>query len=165
MAINCWSAIGANMQQAQDYFRLMLLTVVGQAYEAAGYQLVELPVQWSGGQFLFRKVLNEALYAFIQYQHLAYVSTEWANAPSRFRVTLIRSDNPAAQRSPHPAYVSRDLSALVVDDFGVQILPSAAHWWTYTNTDELGHALAEAGHLVVGYGMPWLVGELEPPLP
>jgi hypothetical protein len=55
------------------------------------------------------------------------------------------------------------LSELVVGDFGVNILPSADHWWTYSDTDSLGHALAEAGHLAVGYGMPWLAGELEPP--
>ena len=57
----------------------------------------------------------------------------------------------------------RTLSALVVDDFHVDILPSADHWWTFSNTDDLGRALAEAGHLVIGYGMPWLAGELEPP--
>jgi hypothetical protein len=54
----------------------------------------------------------------------------------------------------------RDLSALVVEDFGVAILPSGKHWWTYQDTQTLGHALAEAGHLIVGYGMPWLSGDL-----
>jgi hypothetical protein len=29
--------------------------------------------------------------------------------------------------------------------------------------DELGKALAEAGHLVIGYGIPWLAGDLVPP--
>ncbi|MFW5709278.1 MAG: hypothetical protein ACOCX5_03555, partial [Chloroflexota bacterium] len=57
----------------------------------------------------------------------------------------------------------KDLGTLVVDDFGVPILPSGNHWWTFRNIDELGKALAEAGHLVVGYGMPWLAGELTPP--
>jgi hypothetical protein len=55
------------------------------------------------------------------------------------------------------------LSALVVEDFGVAILPSANHWWTFQNTQELGNALAEAGHLTIGYGIPFLAGELSPP--
>ena len=56
-----------------------------------------------------------------------------------------------------------DLSQLVVEDFGVAILPSSDHWWQFSNTDELGKTLAEAGHLVIGYGMPYLSGDLEPP--
>ena len=56
--------------------------------------------------------------------------------------------------------VRRTLSALVVEDFGVPILPSADHWWTFRDVTELGSALAEAGHLVVGYGLPWLSGDL-----
>jgi hypothetical protein len=64
--------------------------------------------------------------------------------------------------STHSRFVRRDLSALVVEDFGVGILPSAAHWWSFTQTAELGQALAEAGHLVVGFGMPWLSGDLDP---
>ena len=55
------------------------------------------------------------------------------------------------------------MSALVVKDFGVAILPSADHWWTFRDMNELGTALAEAGHLVVAYGMPWLAGELSLP--
>jgi hypothetical protein len=71
--------------------------------------------------------------------------------PSRFRVTLSRSDG-----------LRRDLSTLVVDDFGVAILPTANYWWNYRDVQSLGNALAEAGHLVVGYGMPWLSGDLTP---
>ena len=51
----------------------------------------------------------------------------------------------------------------MVEDFGVAILPSADHWWAFHDTESLGAALAEAGHLVVGYGMPWLAHELIPP--
>ncbi|GAB4520372.1 MAG: hypothetical protein OHK0046_30520 [Anaerolineae bacterium] len=150
-------------QSPQEYFKTILLTVVGQAYDAAGYRLEEKPMQWSGGRFRFRKTLENNLYAFIEYQLLAYVDTEWSSGvPSRFRVTLIRSDDPNGARGTHADYVSRDLSALVVTDFDVPILPSNAHWWTYSTIDELGKALAESGHLVVGYGMPWLAGELLP---
>ena len=57
----------------------------------------------------------------------------------------------------------RTLGALVVTDFDVPILPSAEHWWDWRDSVGLGAALAEAGHLLVGYGIPWLAGELEPP--
>jgi len=151
-------------QAGTEYFRSLLLTVVGQAYSAAGYQLEARPVQWAGGKFTFVRSMPEGLYAFIIYQILTYTDTEWAaGQPSRFRVELVRSDQPRAQAaSDHPQAVRRDLSALVVEDFGVAILPSAAHWWTFHTTQELGQALAEAGHLVVGYGIPWLAGDLKP---
>jgi hypothetical protein len=140
-------------QSAQEYFRVILLTVVGQAYAAADYALEERPIQWAGGQFRFTKALRSDRTATIEYQLLAYEDNTFSSGqPSRFRVTLMRSDG-----------LRRDLSALVVDDFGVAILPSSAHWWTFRTTDELGRALAEAGHLTIGYGIPWLAGELTPP--
>ena len=164
----------------------MLLTVVGQAFTAAGYTLQERPAQWSGGLFRFAKPISfparnglsdspslytergaggEVLTAFIEYQLLAYADTMWASRnPSRFRVTLTRTDQPALrQPSSHPHFAQRDLGTLVVHDFAVAILPGADYWWTFTNTDELGKALAESGHLVIGFGMPWLSGELQPP--
>lgn len=152
-------------QSPQEYFRLLLLTVVGQAFTAAGYTLEERPTQWAGGLFRFSKPLDNELRAFIEYQLLAYADTEWASrTPSRFRVTLTRTDQPAPNApSRHPHFAQRDLSALVVEDFNVAILPSAAYWWTFSNTDELGKALAESGHLVIGFGLPWLSGELSPP--
>jgi len=152
-------------QTPQEYFRLILLTVVGQAFTAAGYTLEDDPVRWAGGMFRFVKVLDSGLSAFIEFQLLAYVETQWASRqPSRFRVMLTRTDQsvPAAI-SGHPGYVRRDLSALVVEDFRVAILPSASYWWTFSNTNELGKALAEAGHLVIGYGLSWLSGDLVPP--
>lgn len=141
-------------QSPQDYFRMILLTIVGQAFAAAGYRLEERPIQWTGGQFRFAKVLDNGLQAFIEFQLLAYSDTAFApKTPSRFRVNLRRSDN-----------LQRTLSALVVEDFGVAILPSVDYWWTFSSTETLGRALAEAGHLIVGYGMPWLAGDLVPPL-
>lgn len=146
-------------QTPQEYFRLLLLTVVGSAYSAAGYELEERPTQWAGGLFRFSKPLENGLFGFIEYQLLAYSE----DRPSRFRVTLTRSDheNPTLP-SQHPAYARRLLSALVVEDFNVPILASADHWWQYANVTELGAALAEAGHLVVGFGMPWLSGDITP---
>lgn len=152
-------------QTPQEYFRLILLTVVGQAFGAAGYTLEERPVQWTGGMFRFAKPFDNGLYGFIEYQLLAYSDTMWSSGmPSRFRVTLTRTDQSiATAASQHAQFARRGLSELVVEDFRVAILPAVDYWWTFKSTDELGKALAEAGHLVVGYGMPWLAGELMPP--
>lgn len=152
-------------QSPQEYFRTILLTVVGQAYSAAGYTLDEQPLKWASGRFRFTRTFDDGLYGFIIYQLLSYTDSEWASGmPSRFQVILVRTDqpNPAAE-SRHPRFARRGLSELVVEDFGVPILPSSDHWWTFRNVDQLGDALAEAGHLVVGYGIPWLSGELSPP--
>lgn len=136
----------------QEHFRLILLTVAGAAFDAAGYRLDERPMLWAGGLFRFARPFDDDTVAQIDFQLLAYADTEWSSgAPSRFRVTLARGER------------RRGLGELVVVDFGVGILPDSDHWWTYRNTDELGRALAEAGHLVVGYGMPWLSGDLHPP--
>lgn len=138
---------------SQDQFRSILLTVVGQAFRAAGYELDETPIQWAGGQYRFVKPMDDETVTTIEFQALIYQDTEWASGnPSRFRVTLGRGDGGR-----------RDLSALVVEDFGVAILPSGRHWWSYQTLSELGQALAEAGHLIVGYGLPWLSGDLTPP--
>lgn len=147
-----------NQQTPQEYFRLILMTVVGQAFGAAGYTLDERPTQWAGGQFRFVKALDAGLYGMIEFQLLHYAE----NAPSRFRVTLVRSDQANAAPSEHPQYARRTLSELVVTDFGVPILPSAEHWWQFRDVTEMGKGLAEAGHLAIGYGMPWLAEELTP---
>ena len=144
-------------QAAQDYFRTLLRTVLGQAFAAAGYRLEKAPLQWAGGKFRFVKTFANGSLGTIDFQALVYGDSAWsAGAPSRFRVHLTRSH-------AEKIIASRSLSQLVVADFGVMILPSADHWWTYTDTDSLGKALAEAGHLVIGYGLPWLAGELLPP--
>ncbi len=141
------------MINTQDYFRTLLLTVVGQAFTAAGYTLDDRPLQWSGGLFRFAHRVNAGLITAIEFQNLIYHDSEWSNgAVSRFRVNLTRSDG-----------IRRDLSALVVEDFQVAILPSGSHWWTYASVEQLGRALGEAGSLAIGYGMPWLAGTLTPP--
>src|SRR5689334_15371593 len=93
-------------QSPQESFRLLLLTVVGQAFSAAGYTLEERPTQWAGGLFRFAKTLTPSpdspslrsgyqqsepanvvdvgvggrgLTAFIEYQLLAYTETMWAS--------------------------------------------------------------------------------------
>ncbi len=148
----------------QDYFRALLQTVAGQAFAAAGYQLEALPLQSAGGKTRFVKEFAGGGFGIIDFQALVYSDTAWSDgAIARFRVQLTRSPDRGGRASGAPGFVTRGLSQLVVEDFGVPILPAADHWWTYRDTDSLGKALAEAGHLIVGYGMPWLAGELRPP--
>lgn len=150
-------------QSLQNYFQTIMHTVVGQAFDAAGYQLQNEPLKWIGGRFRYANKLDETLTAYIEFQVLVYNDTEWTGKqPSRFRVNLIRSDKIGGQPSKHPQYVQRSLSQLVVEDFKVAILPDADYWWSFRDTDSLGKALAEAGHLIVGYGLPWLAGDLHP---
>lgn len=151
-------------QSQQEYFRTILMTVVGQAFDAGGYHLKQAPLQWAGGKYRFTKELANGLYGLIDFQVLIYANNEWSSGmPSRFQVQLTRSDDQHGKPTAHDDYAARTLSRLVVEDFGVKILPSVDHWWTYRDTDSLGKGLAEAGHLIVGYGMPWLSGDLMPP--
>lgn len=150
-------------QSLQDYFRTIMHTVIGQAFEAAGYQLQNEPMKWIGGRFRYAKKLDDTLTSYIEFQVLVYNDTEWTGKqPSRFHVNLIRSDKAGGRLSLHPDYTQRTLSQLVVEDFKVAILPDANHWWDFSDTDSLGKALAEAGHLIVGYGIPWLADDLKP---
>ena len=151
-------------QSAQAYFQTLLRTVLGQAFSAAGYQLQGTPWQAAGGKFRFVKALPDGFFAFIDFQVLAYSDTMWsAGAPSRFKAQLTRARDRHGLASDAPGFVTRGLSQLVVEDFGVAILPAADYWWAFHDTDSLGKGLAEAGHLIVGYGMPWLARELVPP--
>lgn len=148
----------------QENFRLLLLTVAGQAFAAAGYALEDRPTVWAGGLFRFHKQLEAGryagLYTFIEFMYLYYIESQ----PARFNVTLIRTDQPNPTLPTHHADAARrDLSRLVVADFGVQILPSASHWWRVSGMQETGRALGEAGSLTIGYGMPWLAGDIAPP--
>ena len=150
-------------QAAQDYFRTLLLAVMGQAFVAAGYELEEGPLQWAGGKYRFVKAFEDGAFGILDFQVLVYSDTMWsAGAPSRFQVQLTRAVDRQGRLSGQAGYITRGLSQLVVTDFGVKILPSADHWWSYHDTDSLGDALAEAGHLIVGYGLPWLALELDP---
>lgn len=156
----------AGRQAGQDYFRRLLRTVVGGAFDAAGYRFETTPLQSAGGKYRFVKAFDAGYYGLIDFQVLVYNDTMWSTgAPSRFRVQLTRSLNRTGKRidADVAGYTTRSLSRLIVRDFGVGILPDADHWWTYRDTDSLGKALAEAGHLIVGYGLPWLAGELLPP--
>lgn len=139
-------------QENLEQFQHTLLIVVGQAFSAAGYHLDENPIQRAGGRFRFKKAFENDEIAWIDFQALIYTDTMWSSgAPSRFRISLSRGKK------------QRTLSALIVEDFGVAVLPSADHWWSFRDVSSLGQSLAEAGRLVIGYGIPWLAGDLVPP--
>jgi len=151
-------------QASQDYFLSLLQTVLGQALDAAGYNLERKPLQWAGGRYRFVKAFEDGCTGLIEFQVLVYSDNAWSGEqPSRFNVQLGRTGSRGAEQNDADRFSIRNLSQLVVRDFGVKILPAEDHWWKYHNTDSLAGALAEAGHLIVGYGMPWLAGELSPP--
>lgn len=161
-----------NSREANENFRMLLQMVLGQALVAAGYELMQNEIKESGGRYIFWKQFSEntptlqGLYAFIEFQNLSYVSSEWApRAASRFTVYLTRSDADLPHLpSLDPDFAHCMLSELVVRDFSVAILPTAQFWWPYHGRTELCDALSEAGHLLIGYGIPWLDDELTPPL-
>lgn len=154
----------AERQASQDYFLALLQTVIGQALDAAGYNLERSPLQWAGGKYRFVKALEDDCVALIEFQVLVYSDNAWSTAqPSRFNVQLGRPGPLGAGKNDADRFSIRNLGQLVVRDFGVKILPAEDHWWRYHDTDSLAEALAEAGYLLVGYGMPWLAGELLPP--
>lgn len=150
-------------QSLQDYFRTLMHTVMGQAFAAAGYELRHEPVKWLGGRFRYSKDLGKGFTAYIEFQVLVYNDTAWTGGQaSRFNVMLYTSEVAGGKPSRHANAVNRSLSQLVVTDFAVPILPDADYWWQFTDTESLGNSLAEAGHLIIGYGIQWLAGELKP---
>lgn len=151
------------VSDAHDQFRLILHTVVGAAYTAAGYHLEERPTQWAGGLFRYAKALEEGTYAgmlsVLEYQHLYYPEQE----VGRFRIALVRSALPGKPLPDGQQPARRLLTGLIWGDFGVRVLPDPEYWWSYETVHEMGTGMAESGQLAVGYGMPWLSGDLVSP--
>ena len=156
---------------ANERFGVLLNMVLGQALAAAGYESTSSQLQEAGGKFTYWKRFGpetpilKGLYAYIEFQHLPNAPSEWApEAASRFTIFLTRSDEEQAHLlSEDPDYARRMLSELIVEDFSVAVLPAARYWWSYQNEAELAQALAAAGRLLVGYGLPWLADEITPP--
>ena len=57
-------------QAQQDYFRTLLRTVVGQAFDAAGYQIQIAPLQWAGGKYRFIKAFENGWFGLIDFKCL-----------------------------------------------------------------------------------------------
>ncbi len=130
-----------------EAFRELLLLVLGQMFNAAGYALRASPLHWSGGLFRFERHRGGDVLR-VEYQALLH-----DQAPSRFQVTLARL----------PGGTPITLPRLLWDDFGVCVLPEADHWWPFRDVADLSDGLLESGKLLAGYGLPWLDGSLLPP--
>jgi hypothetical protein len=100
------------------------------------------PSNGLAGNFRFIKTLDDGFFAYIDYQVLVYSENEHVDRlPSRFRVQLTRTYAKHIRPIQDVRYASRSLAQLVVEDFGVNILPSADHWWEFRDTDSLGKPL------------------------
>ena len=117
------------------------------------------PTHQSRGLFRYRKSLADGVSAYVEFQLLYYP----IGGPSRFRVNLLRNTGPDA-RSPsdYADKVDTTLGRLLWEDFGVRQLSGPEHWWLFNNPTELGYAVADAGKLLFGFGIPWLEGTLQP---
>ncbi len=146
------------MTTPQETFGLALQTVAGQAFDAAGYTLQDIPMYLTRGLFRYRKILANGTSTYIEFQLLHYQA-----GPSKFRVNLLRNIGADARAaSKYPEKIDTTLGRLLWDVFGVQQLSGPDHWWQFSDTPELGQAIVEAAKLVIAFGMPWLEGELQP---
>lgn len=140
-------------------FGAMIERVAGQALAAAGYTLQDNPTHQSRGLYRYRKALPGGVSAYVEFQHLHYV----VGGPSRFRVNLLRNDAADARAaSQYSGRVDTTLTRLLWNDFDVQQLGSPDHWWVFRSPQELAYAIADAGKLLFGFGIPWLEGTLSP---
>ncbi len=144
-----------NPQQTQ-VFKEMLVTIVGQPLDAAGYIMEDDILQQARGMIHFQKRLldQEAdVYGFIEWQLLAFEQSPAA----RFQVILLRNHGTDARAIT--SYVHRaeySLPWVIWHVFDARILPSDDVWWDFRDENELAHALSHAGRLLFGYGVPWL---------
>jgi hypothetical protein len=135
----------------------MVARVAGQALTALGYTLQSNPTHQARGLFRYSKTLEGGISAYVEFQVLHYQ----VGGPSRFRVNLLRNTGIDARApSDYGEKIDTTLAKLVWDEFGVRQLAGPDHWWTFRDPNELGYAIAEAGKLLIGFGIPWLEGEL-----
>jgi hypothetical protein len=136
----------------------MVDRVVGQALTALGYTLQSNPTHQARGLFRYSKTFEDGISTYVEFQMLYY-----QGGPSRFRVNLLRNTGPDARAlSDYGEKVDTTLGKLIWDDFGVRQLTSPDHWWTFRDHNELAYAIAEAGKLLIGFGIPWLERTLSP---
>ena len=135
------------MATIQDDFFTSLQIVMGQVFEAAGYQVVDAPYQQQGGLISYRRLNSDNVVLSVSYQLLAH--TDMA---SRFQIMLTRKSVDSIQ--------TVTLSRLLWDTFNIKLLASPEHWWAFSGDGELADALLESGKLLAAYGLPWLDGSL-----
>lgn len=139
-------------QSPQQAFLAVIQHVMGQALDAAAYQLEDNPLQHNRGFFRFWKSLESGAFAFIEFQMLYHDQS----GLSRFRVNLVgNSVRAAAQATPDRR--EKTLAAVIWHDFNApHVLPSDDHWWLYKHPQDLAPQVLEMGKLLFGYGIPWL---------
>jgi hypothetical protein len=134
----------------------MVDRVVGQALTALGYTLQSNPTHQARGLFRYSKAFESGVSTYVEFQALHYQG----GGLSRFRVNLLRNMGMDARAvSDYGEKVDTTLAKLVWADFSVRQLTGPDHWWTFRDPNELGYAIAEAGKLLIGFGIPWLEGE------
>lgn len=145
-----------NPKQTAAFFAL-LQHVVGQALAAAGYILEEQPLQQARGLIRYRKALGDDVYTFIEWQLLAFEQSRVA----QFQVNLLRNRGVEARAlTDYADRAEHTLPWLIWHVFGARVVPSDSVWWEFRDDNELGQALASAGRLLFGYGVPWLEKKL-----
>lgn len=138
------------------FFKDTLLKVAGQALEAAGLELEDNNIQQARGLIRFRKSLlelGEDIYGFVEWQLLAFEQSPLA----RFQIILIRNRGIDARTiTEYEHQEEHSLAWIICHAYQSQVVPSDDHWWTFRDSNELAYAIAEAGRLLFGYGMPYL---------
>ena len=141
-----------NLERPPQFFGKTVLTVVGQALEAAGYIFQSYPLFTDHGLFRFRKDLDERVSLCVEFQFLSY-----PGGPARFRVNLLRQRT--IDGRSRPTSEEKTLCRLLWDEFGVQQLGRRDYWWTFTSQSDLTDTLAEVSKLIFEYAIPWLEGK------
>ena len=142
--------------QKTAYFKESLVRVVGKVLDAAGYQLEDNPLQQARGLIRYYKPLQhlgEDVYGFLEWQLLAFEESPIA----RFQLTLLRNRGLEARTvTDYSHRAEQALPWIIWHVFNARVVPADDSWWDFRNGNELLQALANAVHLLFGYGIPWL---------
>ncbi|PJF40886.1 MAG: hypothetical protein CUN55_12255 [Phototrophicales bacterium] len=137
-------------------FMQMILTIVGQALNAAGYNLEQDQLQQQRGLVRFQKPLEnlgEDVYGFVEWQLLAFRQSP----VSRFQITLLRNQGRIARaKTLYEHQDEKTLSWVMWHVFDAKLLPNDDAWWEFQDVSQQTHAIATAGRALFGYGIPWL---------
>lgn len=138
------------------YFQTALNRIVGQALQAAHYELEDNPLQHQRGLLRYQKPLSHLgtnVYGFLEWQLLAFAQSPIA----RFQITLLRNQDIVCRAPTTYAHrAEHSLAWIIWHVFNSRVVPSDETWWEFRTGDELLQALSHAGRLLFAYGIPWL---------
>ena len=142
--------------QKTAYFKEMLTTIVGQALDAAGYIVENHALQHARGLIRYSKQLTnlgDDIYGFVEWQLLAFEQSPVA----RFQINLLRNKGIDARAvTDYDQQEEHTLPWIIWHVYDAKVVPHDEVWWDFRDEAELGQALAVAGRLLFGYGVPWL---------